>query len=194
LIVESLPYMTTKLIKTTMIKNNYPLSSSDDGIQPPSESRESASTATTTMRRAAVDSERIRRRSVAVNGRIKTNARDIIQHVPDILRASHSYEDVTEEQIERIRTMHKKIELAAKFTFNYNTLLFVASVLAALGLVSNSSTTVIASMLVSPIMGPVVGMAYGATIYDWKLCRKSLRTETISLLVCIFIGSAIGAW
>ena len=136
-----------------MAKNNSSPSSTDDRIHIPPESRESASTGVTatTMRRA-VDSERIRRRSVAVNGRNKRNARDIIQHVPDILRASHSYENVTEEQIERIRTMHKKIEVAAKFTFNYNTLLFVASVLAALGLVSNSSTTVIASMLVSPIM------------------------------------------
>jgi hypothetical protein len=105
----------------------------------------------------AVPSERIRRRSVAVNG--SKNTRDIIQKVPNILRASNTvYENVTDEQIERIRTIHKTIEAGAKFTFNYNTLLVVASILAELGLVSNSNTTAIASILVSPIMGPVVGM------------------------------------
>jgi uncharacterized membrane protein len=71
------------------------------------------------------------------------------------------------EQVERVRMMHRRFADASEFSFNYNTLLVVASILAGLGLVSNSSTTIIASMLVSPIMGPVVGMAYGATIKDW---------------------------
>jgi len=48
-------------------------------------------------------------------------------------------------------------------------------------------------MLVSPIMGPVVGLAYGTTINDWNLVRLSLRNECISLLVCIIIGVIIGA-
>jgi len=64
----------------------------------------------------------------------------------------------------------------------------VASVLAGFGLVSNSATTVIASMLVSPIMGPVVGIAYGATIWDRKLVRKAIRTESLSLLFCVLVG------
>lgn len=59
--------------------------------------------------------------------------------------------------------MHERIEESVNFSFNYNTLLFVASVLAGLGLVANGGTTIIASMLVSPIMGPVIGLAYGTT-------------------------------
>lgn len=47
-------------------------------------------------------------------------------------------------------------------------------------------------MLVSPIMGPVVAVAYGITISDSKLVRKALQTELISLLFCIFIGALIG--
>ncbi len=73
------------------------------------------------------------------------------------------------------------MEEGASFSFNYNTLLVVASVVAGLGLVSNNGTTIIASMLISPVMGPVVGLAYGSTINDWKMVRRSLFTETISL-------------
>lgn len=65
---------------------------------------------------------------------------------------------ITPEQLDRVRKMHKGIRQATRFCFNYNTLLLVASVLAALGLVSNSTATVIASMLVSPLMGPVIGL------------------------------------
>jgi uncharacterized hydrophobic protein (TIGR00271 family) len=89
--------------------------------------------------------------------------------------------------------VHDRFADAVEFSFNYNTLLLVASILAGLGLVSNSSATIIASMLVSPIMGPVVGLAYGTTIHDWKMVKRSIRTECISLIFCILVGAVIGA-
>ena len=42
-------------------------------------------------------------------------------------------------------------------------------------------------------VGPVVGLAYGTTINDWKLVRLSIRNECISLIVCIVVGLIIGA-
>jgi len=36
-------------------------------------------------------------------------------------------------------------------------------------------------------------MSYGATIFDWRMVRRSIRTECVSLLVCIVVGVAIGA-
>jgi uncharacterized hydrophobic protein (TIGR00271 family) len=89
--------------------------------------------------------------------------------------------------------VHDRFADGVEFSFNYNTLLLVASILAGLGLVSNSSATIIASMLVSPIMGPVVGLAYGTTICDWKMVKRSIRTEGISLVFCILVGAVIGA-
>jgi uncharacterized hydrophobic protein (TIGR00271 family) len=89
--------------------------------------------------------------------------------------------------------VHDRFADGVEFSFNYNTLLLVASVLAGLGLVSNSSATIIASMLVSPIMGPVVGLAYGTTIHDWKMVKRSIRTECFSLMFCILVGAVIGA-
>jgi uncharacterized hydrophobic protein (TIGR00271 family) len=89
--------------------------------------------------------------------------------------------------------VHDRFADAVEFSFNYNTLLLVASILAGLGLVSNSSATIIASMLVSPIMGPVVGLAYGTTICDWKMVKRSIRTECFSLIFCILVGAVLGA-
>jgi uncharacterized hydrophobic protein (TIGR00271 family) len=89
--------------------------------------------------------------------------------------------------------VHDRFADGVEFSFNYNTLLLVASILAGLGLVSNSSATIIASMLVSPIMGPVVGLAYGTTICDWNMVKRSIRTECFSLMFCILVGAVIGA-
>lgn len=107
-------------------------------------------------------------------------------------RATLTMEGVTQEQINRVRKMHDTFAEGAEMNFNYNTLLLVASVLAGLGLAAGSTTTVIASMLVSPIMGPVVAVAYGETISDRKLVWQALRTECLSLLWCILVGAIIG--
>lgn len=89
-------------------------------------------------------------------------------------------------------SVHEKIRYGFRMNFNYNILLLVASILAGLGLVANSNATVIASMLVSPIMGPVIGLAYGATIRDWSMVKRALFAELVSLVVCMFIGALIG--
>jgi hypothetical protein len=73
-----------------------------------------------------------------------------LKDMADFMRRSNfGLECITQAQIERVRQMHDRFAEGAALSFNYNTLLLVASVLAGLGLAANSSTTVIASMLVS---------------------------------------------
>jgi uncharacterized hydrophobic protein (TIGR00271 family) len=114
----------------------------------------------------------------------KVTVRDVVR----VFRRSDALIEVTNEDIERVKIMHDKFMDASKFSFNYNVLLIIASILAALGLGSNSVATIIASMLVSPLMGPVVGMAYANTIFDYKMFRIGFVTEVLSLLVCIITG------
>jgi hypothetical protein len=64
-----------------------------------------------------------------------------------VLQKDLNTSEVTIEQIQRVKLMHDKFYEGAVFNFNYNTLLIVASVIAGLGLVSDSTATVIASML-----------------------------------------------
>jgi hypothetical protein len=64
-----------------------------------------------------------------------------------IIEADDRFEEVTVEQIERVKLMHDRFMEGAVPNFNYNTLLLVAAVIAGLGLVSNSTATIIASML-----------------------------------------------
>ena len=49
----------------------------------------------------------------------------------------------------------------ATCTFDYILLLLAAGFMAAVGLACNSSVVVVASMLVSPLMGPILGIAFG---------------------------------
>jgi len=125
----------------------------------------------------------------------KTKAEHIrAKHIVKIfLEDKDNFIEVSPEQLRRVRTMHKKIEDGASFSFNYNILLIVASILAGLGLVSNSSTNIIASMLVSPIMGPVVGLGksflfsllkIGVSFQTYRaIVRRTALTITTSLLL-----------
>jgi len=88
--------------------------------------------------------------------------------------------------------MHARFMEGAVFSFNYNTLILVASVMAALGLASNGSATIIASMLVSPIMGPVAAMAYGTSIWDRQMIKIAVKNELVSLAFCVFVGIVMG--
>ncbi|MDP5140748.1 MAG: DUF389 domain-containing protein, partial [Spirosomaceae bacterium] len=47
--------------------------------------------------------------------------------------------------------------------------IFVASV----GLNMNSTAVVIGAMLISPLMGPIIGIGLGVGIYDFDLIKKS---------------------
>jgi uncharacterized membrane protein len=46
-------------------------------------------------------------------------------------------------------------------------------------------------MLVSPIMGPVMGMTFGARIDDWPLVRSSFLVETKAIIICFLVGAVI---
>jgi hypothetical protein len=104
------------------------------------------------------------------------------------LRGSTTTSLVSREQEMRIRKVHDMISDGVKFNFNYASFIVIASIIAGLGLTLDSSTTVISSMLLSPIMGPVIGMAYGVVISDWALIKRSMRNELVSIMICLTLG------
>ncbi|WP_339940754.1 DUF389 domain-containing protein [Undibacterium luofuense] len=63
--------------------------------------------------------------------------------------------------------------------------LICAILLASIGLNVNSASAIIGAMLISPLMGPIVGAGYGIAIYDFALVRKSLKNLAIASLVSL---------
>lgn len=90
---------------------------------------------------------------------------DRVEHIRRILRVSTAITEVTSADIQRVRMVYQRFYEDSILSFNYNCLLIIASILAALGLAANSSATIIASMLVSPLMGPVVGIVRDQKIH-----------------------------
>lgn len=57
--------------------------------------------------------------------------------------------------------------------------LFFAILIASVGLNTNSTAVIIGAMLISPLMGPIVGMGYGAAVQDLGLIRMAGKNLAI---------------
>lgn len=60
-----------------------------------------------------------------------------------------------------------KVTSGAQLTVDYLLFVVAAAVIAAAGLASNDVVSTVASMLISPIMGPIMAFTYGASIYNF---------------------------
>jgi len=64
--------------------------------------------------------------------------------------------------------------------------------IAAAGLSSDSSVTVVASMLVSPLMGPILCVTFGAAIQKREMVTRGIRNEAYGMLICVVVGMIAG--
>ena len=68
--------------------------------------------------------------------------------------------------------------------------LIFAIFIASLGLNTNSTAVIIGAMLISPLMGPIIGMGYSMGVYDFNLLKESLR-NFLFMVVISLITSAV---
>lgn len=54
-------------------------------------------------------------------------------------------------------------------------ILIFAILIASLGLNTNSTAVIIGAMLISPLMGPIIGIGLGVGIHDFPLVKKAIR-------------------
>lgn len=68
-------------------------------------------------------------------------------------------------------------------------ILACAIVIASIGLNVNSTAVVIGAMLISPLMGPIVGAGFALAIYDFELLKKSGKNLLIATIVGLVVAS-----
>lgn len=76
-----------------------------------------------------------------------------------------------EDELETIESIRKGIEFKGT---NLWVLIF-ATFVASLGLNTNSTAVIIGAMLISPLMGPIMGFGLGLGISDFDLIKRSFR-------------------
>lgn len=68
-----------------------------------------------------------------------------------------------------IDEMYETVDQALHLTFDYLMFITVGSIISGIGLASGSSVLVVAAMVISPLMGPILGMTFGSCMNDWDM-------------------------
>ncbi len=68
-------------------------------------------------------------------------------------------------------------------------ILACAIVVASVGLNVNSTAVIIGAMLISPLMGPIVGAGFALGIYNFDLLKKSLKNLFIATIVGLVVST-----
>lgn len=78
----------------------------------------------------------------------------------------------------------EKVREEAGFTGRYAFMTLMSAGIAVLGLLLSSPAVVIGAMLISPLMGPIIGLGFGLATFDWD----EIRTACISLALGVVIA------
>ena len=76
-----------------------------------------------------------------------------------------------EEEAASIEAIRAGVELKGSTILILVFAIFIAS----LGLITNSAAVIIGAMLISPLMGPIMGSGLGLGINDYELIKRSFR-------------------
>lgn len=75
------------------------------------------------------------------------------------------------------------------FTGSNLWILMSAVFIASIGLNVNSTAVIIGAMLISPLMGPIVGAGFSLGIFDFHLLRKSLKNLLIATVASLLVST-----
>ena len=68
-------------------------------------------------------------------------------------------------------------------------ILMFAILIASLGLNVNSTAVIIGAMLISPLMGPIIGMGLSVGISDFELLKQSLKNYGVATLISVLTAT-----
>lgn len=112
-----------------------------------------------------------------------------LQMLKDFLKELVSYFNVADD-LESQGDVEQSIRSGVDFKGSQLLVLIFAIFIASLGLNTDSVPVVIGAMLISPLMGPIIGMGLGIGIADFELLRRSFKNISMAVLGSL-VASAI---
>lgn len=101
------------------------------------------------------------------------------------LRDIFDLEEGKEDELETIDYISKNVEFKGANLWILIFAIFVASI----GLNVNSTAVIIGAMLISPLMGPIMGIGLAAGINDFELMKKSARNLSVAVFISVLTST-----
>ncbi len=88
--------------------------------------------------------------------------------------------------------LYEDIKSVASSNRTFYLMVTLASAVAAIGLLRDNVAIIIGAMVLAPLLGPNMGMAFAATLGDPKLANKSFQSIVIGSALALFIAVCVG--
>ena len=88
--------------------------------------------------------------------------------------------------------LYSQIEKGARIDSNYLLLTVLSTIVASIGLIENNVAVVVGAMVIAPLLGPNIALAFGSSLGDGRLILKALQTGLAGLGLAFGLSLLIG--
>lgn len=87
--------------------------------------------------------------------------------------------------------LYSSVEKGARLDGNYLILVFLSTIVAAIGLIENNVAVIIGAMVIAPLLGPNIAFALGSALGDSQLMLSALKSLLVGLGLSIVLAALI---
>lgn len=120
-----------------------------------------------------------------MDGESQNKDQSLVMKFRRVIRERFSLTEDKAEDTEIETRIRDGVELRGATPWILIFAIFVASV----GLNVNSTAVIIGAMLISPLMGPIMGAGLGVAVYDFELVKRSLTNLGVATLISILVSA-----
>ena len=88
--------------------------------------------------------------------------------------------------------LYSNMGASSKVSIGYIIFVVISAIVVAIGLIKDSPSIVIGGMVIAPLLGPVIGVAFASILGDFKLLRRALLSVVIGIVLAAFIAIVLG--
>jgi len=104
-----------------------------------------------------------------------------------------SPEEEKQSSVTRSREeLYQKIVSGAKLDSNFMYMVIMSTIVAAIGLLEDNVAVVIGAMVIAPLLGPNMALAFATTLGEGKLLWSALKSNLAGLLTALTLSVLIG--
>lgn len=88
--------------------------------------------------------------------------------------------------------LYQNIEAGGRINSNFIWLVILSTIVATIGLIEDNVAVVIGAMVIAPLLGPNIALAFGAALGDRVLILRALQTNVAGLALALALATVIG--
>jgi len=89
--------------------------------------------------------------------------------------------------------LYNEVEKGAKIDSHFMVLVFLSTIVAAIGLINNNVAVIVGAMVIAPLLAPNLALAFGVAIGEQDLVSNAIKANITGLALTLFIAAMTSA-